>query len=57
MADLMRAAIGFQSIRSVDPRSLVRALEIYELDRLDFAEAYLVAQAEAAGVGHSSLVR
>jgi predicted nucleic acid-binding protein len=29
----------------------MRALEVYELDRLDFAEAYLVAQAEATGVG------
>jgi len=30
--------------------SLLRALEVYGLDRLDFAEAYLVAQAEATGV-------
>jgi predicted nucleic acid-binding protein len=30
---------------------LLRALQAYELDRLDFAEAYLVAQAEATGVG------
>jgi hypothetical protein len=29
----------------------MRALEVYEVDRLDFAEAYLVAQAEASGVG------
>lgn len=29
----------------------MRALEIYELDRLDFAEAYLVALAEATGIG------
>jgi predicted nucleic acid-binding protein len=28
-----------------------RRLEVYELERLDFAEAYLVAQAEATGVG------
>ena len=51
VAELMRAVIGFPSIRTVDPQSLLRALEIYELDRLDFAEAYLVAQAEATGVG------
>jgi predicted nucleic-acid-binding protein len=50
-AELIRAAIAFPSIRTVDPQSLLRALEIYELDRLDFAEAYLVAQAEATGVG------
>ncbi len=50
VAELMRAAIGFRSIRTVDPPSLLRALEIYEVDRLDFAEAYLVAQAEVTGV-------
>jgi predicted nucleic-acid-binding protein len=51
VAELMRAAIAFPSIKTVDPQSLLRALEIYELDRLDFAEAYVVAQAEATGVG------
>jgi predicted nucleic acid-binding protein len=30
---------------------LLRAVEIYEVDRLDFAEAYLVACAETTGVG------
>jgi predicted nucleic-acid-binding protein len=50
VAELMRAAIGFPSMRTVDRRSLLRALELYEVDRLDFAEAYLVAQAEATGV-------
>jgi len=29
----------------------VRAVEVYENDRLDFAEAYLVASAERSGVG------
>jgi predicted nucleic acid-binding protein len=37
--------------QSVDESALIRSLEIYELDRLDFAEAYLAAQAEATGVG------
>lgn len=46
----MRAAIALPAIKSVDPPSLVRAIELYELERLDFAEAYLVAQAEATGV-------
>jgi predicted nucleic acid-binding protein len=50
VAELMRAAIGLPSIRTVDPKSLLRALEIYEVDRLDFAEAYLVGQAEATRV-------
>jgi predicted nucleic acid-binding protein len=37
-------------MEAVDPELLLRALEVYERDRLDFAEAYLVAQAEASGV-------
>lgn len=28
----------------------MRAIEVYEIDRRDFAEAYLVAQAESTGV-------
>lgn len=51
IADLMRAAVALPSIRVTDEPSLLRALEVYELERLDFAEAYLVAQAEATGVG------
>jgi predicted nucleic acid-binding protein len=51
VAELMRAAVALPSIRTTDEPSLLRALEVYELDRLDFAEAYLVAQAEATGVG------
>jgi predicted nucleic-acid-binding protein len=51
VAELMRSAIAFPSIETVHTSILLRALEIYELDRLDFAEAYLVAQAEATGVG------
>jgi predicted nucleic acid-binding protein len=38
-------------ISTIDAAGLLRALEVYEVDRLDFAEAYLVAQAEASGVG------
>jgi predicted nucleic acid-binding protein len=38
------------AIKTIDPNSLLRALEVYERDRLDFADAYLVAQAEASGV-------
>ncbi len=51
IAELMRAAIALPSIKTVDRASLLRALEVYEADHLDFAEAYLVAQAEATGVG------
>ena len=32
-------------------RAPLRAIEVYETDRIDFAEAYLVACAESTGVG------
>lgn len=51
VAELMRAAIALPTIEVIDPDSLLRALEVYERDRIDFAEAYLVALAEASGVG------
>jgi predicted nucleic-acid-binding protein len=50
VAELMRSAIALPSIQTTDPATLLRALEVYELEGLDFAEAYLVAQAEATGV-------
>jgi predicted nucleic-acid-binding protein len=50
VAELMRSAIALPTIQTVDPATLLRSLEVYELERLDFAEAYLVAQAEATGV-------
>jgi len=50
IAELMRAAIASPSIRTVDSAALLRALEVYEVDRLDFAEAYLVSHAESTGV-------
>jgi predicted nucleic-acid-binding protein len=50
VAELMRAAIALPSIVVIDERLLLRSLELYETDRLDFAEAYLVANAEATGV-------
>jgi predicted nucleic acid-binding protein len=51
VAALMRAAIALPAVATLDPAALLRALEVYEVDRLDFADAYLVAQAEATGVG------
>ena len=47
----MRAALARPGIETVDPATVLRALEVYELHGLHFAEAYLVAQAEATGVG------
>jgi len=46
---MMRAALTLPAV-SADVELLFRTLEIYELDRLDFAEAYLVAAAEFTGV-------
>lgn len=51
IAESMRSLIAFESIVVVDPSLLLRAIEVYEIDRLDFAEAYLVACAESTGVG------
>ena len=50
MAKYARAIIAFPAIRVDDPAMLLRAIEVYETDRLDFADAYLVAAAER-GVG------
>ena len=50
VADLVRAIIGFPAIAVVDEPLLLRTLEVCELNRLDFAEAYLVANAEASGI-------
>ena len=50
IAEAMRSLIAFGSIIAVDPALLLRAIEVYEIDRLDFAEAYLVASAETTGV-------
>ncbi len=51
VANAMRSLIAMRSIITVDPALLLRAVEVYEADRLDFAEAYLVACAETAGIG------
>ena len=51
VAELVRAIIAFPTIVVLDPALLLRALEVYETDRLDFVEAYLVAQAERSGIG------
>lgn len=51
VAELVRAIIGFPAVVVLDAGMLLRALELYETDRLDFAEAYLVGQAERTGVG------
>ncbi len=50
IAEAVRSLVAFNSIVCVDPALLLRAIEVYEIDRIDFAEAYLVACAESTGV-------
>jgi predicted nucleic acid-binding protein len=51
VAELVRAILAFPPVVVLDPAMLLRALEVYETARLDFAQAYLVAHAERSGVG------
>jgi len=51
VAELMRAALAMPTIAVIDSDLLLRALELYEHERLDFAEAYLVASAELTDIG------
>jgi predicted nucleic-acid-binding protein len=50
VAEAVRSLVAFESILCVDQALLLRAIEVYEADRIDFAEAYLVACAESTGV-------
>ena len=51
VATAMRSLVSMRSMVLVDPALLLRAIEVYDTDRRDFAEAYLVACAESTGVG------
>ena len=51
VAEAMRSLAAMRSMITVDPALLLRAIEVYEVDHLDFAEAYLVACAESTGIG------
>jgi predicted nucleic acid-binding protein len=51
VADAARALLALPSIAVRDARLLLRALELFELQRMDFHDAYLVAAAERTGVG------
>ena len=50
VAEILRSVLAFPAIEVVDAELLHRAIEVYDLDRLDFADAYLVASAERTGV-------
>ncbi|ORB41974.1 PIN domain-containing protein [Mycobacterium persicum] len=51
IAQAIRSLVGNGSILSVDSALLRRAIEVYESERIDVAQAYLVARAESTGVG------
>lgn len=51
VATAVRSMLARPNMVTIDPALLLRAVEVYEVDRLDFAEAYLVACAESTGVG------
>jgi predicted nucleic-acid-binding protein len=51
VAAAVRAIVTFPAIAVADAELLLRAAEVYEIDRIDFADAYLVASAERSGVG------
>jgi predicted nucleic-acid-binding protein len=51
IAQAIRSLVAFESIVCVDPGLLLRAVGVYETERIDFAEAYLVACAESTDVG------
>jgi predicted nucleic acid-binding protein len=51
VATALRAILAFPVIRVLDAEVLQRTVEIYDVARLDFADAYLVASAERTGVG------
>lgn len=52
VAAAVRSILAFRSVICVDHALLLRAVEVYESDRIDFAEAYLVACAESTGVNN-----
>ena len=51
VAASLRAVLAFPPITVVDAELAQRAVEVYDVHRLDFAEAYLVACAERSGIG------
>ncbi len=51
IAESARSIITFGPIQTAHPEMLLRAVEVYEVHRIDFSDAYLVALAETAGVG------
>jgi predicted nucleic acid-binding protein len=57
VAEALRAAVAMESTRLADPAGVLRALEVYELYGVHFAEAHLIASSEVAGTAVLSLDR
>lgn len=51
VAEALRAILSFGAIRVLDAALLHRTVELYDVHRMDFADAYLVATAERTGIG------
>lgn len=50
VARLARSLLAMDSIVTADHDVLLRSLDLYELEKLDYAESYLVALAETSGI-------
>jgi predicted nucleic acid-binding protein len=50
VAGLMRSVVASPAVIVSDELLILRAIEVYEVDQLHFAEAYLVATAERSGI-------
>ncbi len=51
VAESLRAILAFPSIRVRDADLLQRTVEVFELRKVGFPDAYLIAAAERSGVG------
>ena len=50
VAQAVRSIVGYRSVRVADLDLILRAVDLYDVERLDFADAWVVAAAERAGV-------
>ncbi|MHB8264240.1 MAG: PIN domain-containing protein [Acidimicrobiales bacterium] len=50
VAEAIRSLLALKSVVSIAKALFLSAVEVYEINRLDFAEAYLVACAESTGI-------
>ena len=51
VAEALRAVLSFRATRVLDAALLHRTVELYDVHRLDFADAYLIATTERTGIG------